>query len=405
MAIKLGIIITSIFFRLLFGAFGCDHVWQDATCVTPATCTKCGETQGELGAHTWLSANCTSPQTCKFCGITKGEVLDHVWMDATFSKPQTCISCGITTGDPLAPNPAYINEMQPIDKFGKLWSRSEKSLYSRYHTRKDQEYCWGDLNTPGQTIAVVKDNMGNVYSYGLHLDGEQSYDYYVSYELQGAYESFSGTCAFPGIVISETFARRSSKQFYIYGDDELLYASPTMSYNSMPQAFEIDVTGVNTLKILYPATTGVNEAATLFDGCLTYRSSNSATNSTDKVESERTQTLQDGEYYGSLNSWNTQYMTIELLQYAGRSELSYNYMLNPTGQSYTLDISQAETFLEYAWSEDYIETQYESIDTALNTKLWGSSTTVREYLSSNTFEIFFTVKNGAVKKIVILYAA
>ena len=394
MAFKLGIIITSIFFRLLFGAFGCDHVWQDATCVTPATCTKCGETQGELATHIWLDPTCRSPKTCKICNATEGEMLAHVWLDATFSRPQTCESCGITTGNPLAPTPVFINEMQPVDKYGKLWSRSKKSIYSRYHTKIDQEYCWGDMDTPGQTIDVVKDNVGNVYTYGLHLDGENSSDYYVSYELQGAYTRFSGTCAFPGIVISETFARKHSKYFVVYGDNELLYVSPTMSYDAAPEPFEIDVTGVDILTILYPSTLGPNEVATLFDGCVSY--------SAVEDEANDMPILQNGEYYALLNEWDTNYMTVELLKYAGRHEESYNYILNPTEQFLTLDISQAEVRLERAWGENVSKVKYKSIDSALNAKIWGGGTTVRE---NCTMEISFTIENNIVKKIEILYAA
>ena len=453
MIIKLGIVITGILFRLIFGIFGCDHVWQDATCVTPAICKECGEsqgnpighywleatcdapatclncgltqgyptghswkdatctspavcakcniTQGNPAGHDWLKATCTSPVTCSKCSTTRGNPVGHIWMEATFSKPQTCESCGETLGDPLAPNPWYINEINPVEKYGKIWSRSKTSIYSRYHTKKDTPSCWSDLSTPGQTIDVVKDNMGNIYRYGFHIDGEHISDYYISYSLQGAYSLFSGTCAFPGIVISDTYARQGSKCFYVYGDGELLYTSPTMRINSEPQTFEIDVSGVDILTIQYPATPGINEAATIFDGRMTYTSSSAATS----TDSPNDPIIQDGVYYGRMKTWDRKRMKVELLQYDGRCELSYNYILNPTGKTHTLDILHSEIFLEYAWSEDYLEKKCESIDAALNTKLWGSDTTVREYLASDTIEIQFTVEKGAVKKIVILYAA
>lgn len=32
-------------------ACGCSHQWQDATCTAPKTCSKCGETEGEVLGH------------------------------------------------------------------------------------------------------------------------------------------------------------------------------------------------------------------------------------------------------------------------------------------------------------------------------------------------------------------
>jgi len=111
--------------------------------------------------------------------------------------------------------------------------------------------------------------------------------------------------------------------------------------------------------------------------------------------------LSDGEYYGLLTSWNAETMTIELLNYSGRSEQSYNYMFQPTGQMWTLDISQADVCLEWAWNNGN-EIQCDTIDSALNTKIWGGTTTLREQC---TMQISFVVKESVVKKIVFLYAA
>lgn len=118
--------------------------------------------------------------------------------------------------------------------------------------------------------------------------------------------------------------------------------------------------------------------------------------------SHNSSSLPDGEYYGLLTSWTSNTMTIELLNYEGRSYESFNYMLAPTGQYLTLDISHAKVYLEYAWSEDYVETQCNSIDSALNTEVWGGPSTVREQC---TMEIGFVVQNSMVTKIVFLYAA
>lgn len=79
---------------------GCclSHEWQDATCLAPKTCTKCGETEGEPLSHTWVPATCTTSETCNVCGLTQGKELGHIWVDATCTSPKTCITCNEEEG-------------------------------------------------------------------------------------------------------------------------------------------------------------------------------------------------------------------------------------------------------------------------------------------------------------------
>lgn len=51
--------------------------------------------------HIWNDATCVSPKTCSTCGETEGVVLDHQWVDATTSSPKTCSACGATEGSPI----------------------------------------------------------------------------------------------------------------------------------------------------------------------------------------------------------------------------------------------------------------------------------------------------------------
>ena len=37
----------------------CKHLWEDATCITPSYCSKCGETQGEALGHTVGIGKCS----------------------------------------------------------------------------------------------------------------------------------------------------------------------------------------------------------------------------------------------------------------------------------------------------------------------------------------------------------
>ncbi len=76
----------------------CSHSYQDATCNTPKTCSKCGATEGHATGHNWNNATCSTPKTCSKCGATDGEAAGHNWKDATCSEPKTCTICGTSTG-------------------------------------------------------------------------------------------------------------------------------------------------------------------------------------------------------------------------------------------------------------------------------------------------------------------
>lgn len=77
------------------------HVWGAADCTVPATCTRCGATNGSALGHNWNAATCTAPETCSRCGVTSGAALGHSWNAATYDAPKTCSVCGVTTGATL----------------------------------------------------------------------------------------------------------------------------------------------------------------------------------------------------------------------------------------------------------------------------------------------------------------
>ena len=129
----------------------CEHEWIDANCLAPKTCSKCGETEGEIGEHTWNEGAVTTDPTCEGKGVktytcahdathtyteeidaighewdegvvttdptcttdgvktftcandashTKTEAVPaaHSWVDATVDAPKTCSACGATEG-------------------------------------------------------------------------------------------------------------------------------------------------------------------------------------------------------------------------------------------------------------------------------------------------------------------
>lgn len=96
---KTAIIILIIVMAFVLAACGCEHEWQDASCMVPRTCVLCGETEGDLAAHIWNDADCTTAKTCAVCAVTEGEALGHSWEDANCVEPKTCTVCNATEGD------------------------------------------------------------------------------------------------------------------------------------------------------------------------------------------------------------------------------------------------------------------------------------------------------------------
>ena len=85
-------------------ACGHEHVWAPADCTTPATCSECGEIEGEALGHSFSEADCENPKTCKNCSLTEGEALGHSLTDATYHTAPTCTVCSAEVGEPLTPD-------------------------------------------------------------------------------------------------------------------------------------------------------------------------------------------------------------------------------------------------------------------------------------------------------------
>ena len=90
----------------------CDHIWNDATCSAPKTCSLCGETEGESLAHTeevvaGKQASCTEAgltegKKCSVCGeilVAQEEIpaLGHT-EEVLAGKQASCTEAGLTEG-------------------------------------------------------------------------------------------------------------------------------------------------------------------------------------------------------------------------------------------------------------------------------------------------------------------
>lgn len=124
---KSRILFIAMFLLVTCSIFGCSHQheWESASCFSPKTCIKCGETEGTVAKHVWTPATCQSPSRCKKCGKTEGVEAEHTWSPATCFVPKTCTKCKKTEGVALGhswskgssttPRICYrCNEMEPL---------------------------------------------------------------------------------------------------------------------------------------------------------------------------------------------------------------------------------------------------------------------------------------------------
>lgn len=203
-------VIFIMIFLFTFSACGCEHQWENATCLTPKTCSLCGETEGELAehiyskatcttpkiceickksegepiGHNFTDATCTSPKKCTTCSFTEGEALGHIWKPATYEKPSTCYVCGATTGEKLTPPSQwgfynleemdnaliqivggtgwadYINfEEGYVIVYGDIMTFKNGYIYSSEIVNNDGSYSFTNLTNPRLYKIIDNDNI------------------------------------------------------------------------------------------------------------------------------------------------------------------------------------------------------------------------------------------------------
>ncbi len=110
---------------------------------------------------------------------------------------------------------------------------------------------------------TVSDMFGKEYGYSIHADGNGPYERRLSFDLDGDYTRFTGWVVFLKFATNV----QDNKVVEIYCDG-VRVARYVMSRNSPPEEFDIDVTGVSVLEIVYPYSMGSNEQAAICDGWL-----------------------------------------------------------------------------------------------------------------------------------------
>ena len=192
---------------IMLSLTGCghEHVWVEATCSTPKTCSECGETEGEVADHKWIEATCEKAKYCEVCGETDGEPLSHEWLEATYEEPKTCSLCGLTEGESL-PAPygiennitfenlqdmelpfamAFKENGQIVDKEG-MWIETEnaKISFGEITSKPSEMEGYTDITIPYQmtfsaTVYQDIDIYSGSYGWGLTFPKFSVGDYYT----------------------------------------------------------------------------------------------------------------------------------------------------------------------------------------------------------------------------------
>ena len=89
--------LISVFMLIVVLAFSlssceCNHEWQEATCTTQKTCTKCGEKSGLPLWHDYVRVACNEYMRCSRCGANTSEKLTHQYVGEC-DKIGVCYYC------------------------------------------------------------------------------------------------------------------------------------------------------------------------------------------------------------------------------------------------------------------------------------------------------------------------
>ncbi len=205
-----------------------------------------------LTVHDWQPATCTEPEICRICGRTRGEALGHDWGDwVTVTEPGTQTPGLRVRSCQNNPSHSETEELPPTGSESTTENGADPIITpspSPTPTQSLSALAPLDSSDRGGFIYYDsgRDNLGNYYdnAYGGSIADT---DNWVEFSLNGDYVRFSGTVYMNYQFRSET-ARRV--KLTVYGDGKLLYTSPIITTGLPPQYFELDVSGVQTLRLV-----------------------------------------------------------------------------------------------------------------------------------------------------------
>lgn len=160
------------------------HDWEEATCETPRTCSKCAETEGEALGHDWVDATCEEPETCSRCGTTQGQALGHVtakWKEVSDSVMSTiCEVCDAEVEQEMDREILGMQDIlgkwrliavQPGGLDGDWEMLRDPSVYVEFFESGEMSYKIGDYDTGEYEFDYYNDEVGAYWFYCEFDDG------------------------------------------------------------------------------------------------------------------------------------------------------------------------------------------------------------------------------------------
>ena len=91
--------------------------------------------------HIWIDADCTTPKTCSICGATEGTALGHV-EETIEGKAATCTETGLTDGVKCSRCGVILSAQQTIPATGHTWSTWTRTIEPTCDTKgQDTRTC------------------------------------------------------------------------------------------------------------------------------------------------------------------------------------------------------------------------------------------------------------------------
>ncbi len=164
----------------------CKHIWGDATCSAPKTCSLCNATMGNPLKHQFEYENCESKGVCSLCNA-ETEAIGHIWKDATCTTAKSCSICDATEGEPAPHN--YIDSVCSV--CGSV--NFEPLTYSG----SGDKIITGIVLPKGTFVATIKINSNRHYDVKFHLNSD---DYELLVNNSG--EPYAGSVLLKGSSIA-----------------------------------------------------------------------------------------------------------------------------------------------------------------------------------------------------------
>jgi len=224
----------------IFNLSGCghQHIWEEATCAAPKTCTECGRTEGETLEHVWEEATCAAPKTCTGCNATEGEALEHTWEEATYVLPKTCSVCNTTEGTSIPVCVSMKDEtFNSYEEYEYDEAGNKIKTKNFWLDKRDYEY---DVNH--NLIGLKSASREEVYEYDANNNRTKRTNYsYGELSSEQSYEYDTEGRLVKETLLDYSFGESKCVTLYEYNSEGLLSKeSVTDDYWTLEYYYEYD---------------------------------------------------------------------------------------------------------------------------------------------------------------------